>query len=163
MARTHEIYELAAVDRQALEAICRSSKAAQSLVSRAKIILLTAGGQTPDVVAAALGTTTRAVYRWRKRFKDHGLAGLHDRPRPGQPTKLSEKVIKEVLRLSVECIPKEATHWSVRLMAKAAGITTWQVRQVWDAADLKPHRLKTFKVSNDPAFAEKVIDVVGCT
>ena len=161
MARTHEIYELEAVDRQALEAICRSSKAAQSLVSRAKIILLTAGGQPPEEVAAALGTTTRAVYRWRKRFKDHGLEGLHDRPRSGQPTKLSEKVVKEVLRLSVECIPREATHWSVRLMAKAAGITTWQVRQVWETADLKPHRLKTFKISNDPEFAEKVIDVVG--
>jgi len=161
MARTHEIYQLEAVDRQALEAICRSSKAAQSLVSRAKIILFTAGGQTPEEVAAALGTTTRAVYRWRKRFKDHGLEGLQDRPRPGQPTKLSEKVVKEVLRLSVKGIPKEATHWSVRLMAKAAGITTWQVRQAWEAADLKPHRLKTFKISNDPEFAEKVIDVVG--
>lgn len=161
MARTHENYELEAVDRQALEAICRSSKAAQSLVSRAKIILFTAGGQAPEEVAAALGTTTRAVYRWRKRFKDHGLDGLHDRPRSGQPTKLSEKVVKKVLRLSVECIPKEATHWSVRLMAKAAGITTWQVRQIWEAADLKPHRLKTFKISNDPEFAEKVIDVVG--
>ena len=161
MARTHESYPLEAADRQALEAICRSSKAAQSLVSRAKVILLTAGGQTPEEVAAALGTTTRAVYRWRKRFKDHGLEGLHDRPRPGQPTKLSEKVVKEILRLSVKCIPHEATHWSVRLMAKAAGVTTWQVRQVWEAADLKPHRLKTFKISNDPEFAEKVIDVVG--
>ena len=161
MARTHEIYELKEDDRQALEAILRSPKAAQSLVSRAKMILLTASGIPPEEVAAALGTTTRAVYRWRKRFKDRGLEGLQDRPRPGQPKKLSEKVIKEVLRLSVECIPKEATHWSVRLMAKSAGITTWQVRQVWDAADLKPHRLKTFKISKDPEFAEKVIDVVG--
>lgn len=161
MARTHEIYELKVEDRQALEAILRSPKAPQSLVSRAKVILFTAAGQRAEEVAAAVGTTTRAVYRWRKRFKDHGLEGLQDRPRPGQPKKLSEKVIKEVLRLSVECIPKEATHWSVRLMAKAAGITTWQVRQVWDAADLKPHRLKTFKISNDPEFAEKVIDVVG--
>jgi transposase len=161
MARTHELYDLKAEDRQALEAILRSPKAAQSLVSRAKVILLTASGKTAEDVAVVLGTTTRAVYRWRKRFKDHGLEGLQDRPRTGQPKKLSEKVIKEVLRLSVECIPKEATHWSVRLMAKAAGITTWQVRQVWDAAALKPHRLKTFKISNDPEFAEKVIDVVG--
>ena len=63
--------------------------------------------------------------------------------------------------MTVERIPKEATHWSVRLMAKAAGITTWQVRQIWEASDLKPHRLKTFKISNDPEFAEKVVDVVG--
>ncbi len=161
MARTHELYDLNAEDRKALEAIVRSPKAAQSLVSRAKVILLTADGKTVEEVAVALGTTTRAVYRWRKRFKEQGLEGLQDRPRTGQPTKLSEKVIKEVLRMSVECIPREATHWSVRLMAKAAKITTWQVRQIWDAADLKPHRLKTFKISNDPEFAEKVIDVVG--
>ena len=63
--------------------------------------------------------------------------------------------------MTVESIPHEATHWSVRLMAKAASITTWQVRQIWQAADLKPHRLKTFKISNDPQFAEKVIDIVG--
>ncbi|ABB32268.1 transposase, IS630 family [Geobacter metallireducens GS-15] len=161
MARTHEQYELKAEDRKSLESILRSPKAAQSTVSRAKVILFTADGKTAEEVAVALGTTPRAVYRWRKRFKDHGLEGLHDRPRSGQPKKLSEKVVKEVLRLSVECIPREATHWSVRLMAKAAGITTWQVRQIWDAADLKPHRLKTFKISYDPQFADKVIDVVG--
>jgi cytochrome oxidase assembly protein ShyY1 len=81
--------------------------------------------------------------------------------RPGQPKKISVEKVKEVLRLTVECIPRESTHWSVRLMAKAAGITTWQVRQIWKAADLKPHRLQTFKISNDPEFADKVIDVVG--
>lgn len=161
MARTHEKYELKAEDRQALEALLRSPRTAQALVTRAKIILLTAEGQTAGDVASLLGTTTRAVYRWRKRFKDNGLEGLQDRPRTGQPKKLTEKVVKEVLRLTTECIPKEATHWSVRLMAKAAGITTWQVREIWEAADLKPHRLKTFKISNDPEFAEKVIDVVG--
>ena len=161
MARTHEQYELRAEDRKALETILRSPKAAQSTVSRAKVILFTADGKNAEETAIALGTTSRAVYRWRKRFKDQGLEGLQDRPRSGQPKKLSEKVVKEVLRLSVECIPREATHWSVRLMAKAAGITTWQVRQIWDAADLRPHRLKTFKISNDPQFADKVIDVVG--
>jgi len=63
--------------------------------------------------------------------------------------------------MTVERIPREATHWSVRLMAKAARITNWQVQQIWNAADLKPHRLKTFKISNDPNFAEKVVDIVG--
>lgn len=161
MARTQEKYELKVEDRLALEAFLRSPKTAQALATRAKIILLTAEGQSAEDVASILGTTTRAVYRWRKRFKDNGLEGLQDRPRTGQPKKLTEKVVKEVLRLTTECIPKEATHWSVRLMAKAAGITTWQVREIWETADLKPHRLKTFKISNDPEFAEKVIDVIG--
>ena len=161
MSRTHENYKLGAEDREVLEALLRSSTAAQSLVSRAKIILLTADGRTAEKVADLLGTSVRAVYRWRKRFKDKGFAGLKDIQRPGQPKKISGETIKEVLRLTVECIPREATHWSVRLMAKAAGITNWQVQQIWKAADLKPHRLKTFKISNDPEFANKVIDVVG--
>ena len=161
MSRTCEVYKLEDKDRETLEALLRSSTAAQSLVHRAKIILLTATGQTVEEVAKSLETSERAVYRWRKRFKDHGFSGLHDLKRPGQPKKISAKKVKEVLRLTVERLPREATHWSVRLMAKAAGVTTWQVRQIWQAADLKPHRLQTFKISNDPEFAEKVIDVVG--
>jgi len=108
-----------------------------------------------------VGTSKISVYKWRNRFRASGLDGLKDLPRSGQPKKLSAKKVKEVLTMTVEQIPKEATHWSVRLMAKAAGITTWQVRQIWEASDLKPHRLKTFKISNDPDFAEKVVDVVG--
>jgi transposase len=161
MARTHENFKLTAEDRQALEVLIRSPKAAQSLVLRARIVLLSGTGQTVEEVAALLGTSTRSVYKWRNRIKASGLDGLKDLPRSGQPKKLTAGKVKEVLTLTVERIPKEATHWSVRLMAKYAGITTWQVRKIWEASDLKPHRLKTFKISNDPRFAEKVVDVVG--
>lgn len=161
MARTHEKYELTEENRQTLEALLRSPKTAQSLVLRARVVLLSGAGKTVDEVAVLLETSPRAVYKWRNRFKAEGLDGLKDLPRTGQPKKLSADKVKEVLTLTVECIPKEATHWSVRLMAKAAKITTWQVRQIWEASDLKPHRLKTFKISNDPEFAEKVVDVVG--
>ena len=161
MARTHEQFELKAEDRLALETLLRSPKAAQSLVLRARVVLLSGAGKTVDEVATSLGTTKISVYKWRSRYKTSGLDGLNDLPRSGQPKKLSAVKIKEVLTLTVKRIPREATHWSVRLMAKAAGITTWQVRQIWEASDLKPHRLKTFKISNDPDFAEKVVDVVG--
>ena len=161
MARTHETYELSATDQKLLEALLRSHKTPQSLALRAKIILLSSAGQTVDAIAAAMGTTTASVYKWRRRFKQSGLDGLHDLPRSGQPKKLSEQKVKEVLKLTVERIPREATHWSVRLMAKYANVTTWQVRQIWEASDLKPHRIKSFKISNDPYFAEKVVDVVG--
>lgn len=161
MTRTHEKHKLSDDDRRALEAVLRSPKSAQGLVLRAQIVLLSGSGQTVEEVAAALGASKHTVYKWRRRFKASGLDGLNDLPRSGQPKKLSAKKIKEVLTLTVERIPREATHWSVRLMAKAAGITTWQVRQIWEAADLKPHRLKTFKISKDPQFAEKVVDVVG--
>jgi len=161
MARTHEDYQIRHTDEQALETLVRSPKTPQSLVERARIILMTAAGEHAEQVAEALGTTKQKVYRWRKRFKDAGLEGLRDRPRPGQPRKLSKAKVKEILDLTVHHIPREATHWSVRLMAKAAGVTNWQVSQVWEAANLKPHRIKTFKISNDLAFAEKVTDVVG--
>ncbi len=161
MARTHEKYELSAENRQVLEALLRSPKAAQSLVLRARIVLLSGAGLTAEEVATLVGTSKLSVYKWRNRFRASGLEGLKDLPRSGQPKKLSAKRVKEVLTLTVEKIPREATHWSVRLMAKAAGVTTWQVRQIWEASDLKPHRLKTFKISNDPDFADKVVDVVG--
>ena len=161
MARKQDNIILADVDRQALEAVLRSLKTPQSRALRARIVLKSGDGESVETIAASLGTSTKSVYKWRNRFLESGLDGLFDLPRSGQPKKLTEAKIKEVLQLTVERIPHEATHWSVRLMAKYAGITTWQVRQIWDAADLKPHRIQTFKISNDPLFAEKVIDVVG--
>jgi len=86
---------------------------------------------------------------------------LTDLPRSGQLLKLGPEKINEILTLTTRRVPQEATHWSVRLMAKYARVTTWQVRQVWAASDLKLHRLKIFKISNDPHFADKVVDVVG--
>src|SRR5512146_2548315 len=131
MARTPENYELTVADRQALEALLRSPKTAQSLALRARIVLLSGAGEAVEAVAASTGASTKAVYKWRNRFKESGIDGLSDQPRSGQPKKLSEQKIKEVLRLTVERIPHEATHWSLRLMAKYAGVTTWQVRQLW--------------------------------
>ena len=100
-------------------------------------------------------------YRWLKRYQESGLDGIRDLPRPGQPTKITKTKVENVLRLTQQTVPQESTHWSLRLMAKRAGITVWQVQQIWNAAGLKPQLLKTFKISNDPGFAEKVIDVVG--
>lgn len=161
MARPQEHIELADADRLALEALLRSHKTPQSRALRARIILKSGAGESVDTIAASLGASTKSVYKWRNRFLESGLDGLLDLPRSGQPKKLSEADVKKVLKLTVERIPHEATHWSLRLMAKYAGVTTWQVRQIWEAANLKPHRLQTFKISNDPQFAEKVIDVVG--
>jgi transposase len=161
MARKQEQYPIDDEAREALESLKRGRKTPKNLFDRADMILRTAAGETVESVALALRTTIRAVYRWRKRFKEFGLEGLKDRPRSGQPPKATDKLVQTVLRLTVERVPREATHWSLRLMAKYAGTTRWQVEQIWKAADLRPHRLKTFKISNDPHFAEKVIDVVG--
>jgi transposase len=161
MARPQENIILADADRQALEAVLRSHKTPQSRALRARIVLKSGAGESVEAIATSLGTSTKSVYKWRNRFLESGIDGLFDLPRSGQPKKLTEKDIKKVLTMTVEQVPHEATHWSTRLMAKYAGITTWQVRQIWEAADLKPHRIQTFKISNDPQFAEKVIDVVG--
>jgi len=133
----------------------------RSLAERARIVLLTAEGMSVVEISERLQVTRPTVYKWRKRYEENGVEGLQDQPRSGRPTKLTEAKVKRILKLTTERVPKEATHWSTRLMAKYAGVTQWQVRQVWAAADLKPHRIKTFKISNDPHFAEKVIDVVG--
>jgi len=161
MARTTEQIELTVGDREALEALLRSPKTAQSMVLRARIVLMSGTGESVEAISVLTSTSTKAVYKWRNRFKESGLDGLSDLPRSGQPKRLTKQKIKDVLTLTVARIPHEATHWSVRLMAKYAGVTTWQVRQIWEAADLKPHRIKSFKISNDPRFAEKVVDVVG--
>ena len=137
MARTHEKFTITDEQRRELESLLRSPKTAQDLASRAKIVLLTASGKRADELIVELGTTLRTIYRWRKRFKEHGIKGLVDRPRSGQPKKLTDETVKEVLRMTVECIPHEAIHWSVRLMAKAAR------HHMAGATDMECSRFKT--------------------
>ncbi len=115
----------------------------------------------PKEINEQLLISAPVVFKWRKRYLEAGLEGLNDPPRSGKPRKLSAQKVNEVLTLTTRRVPCEATHWSVRIMAKYAAVTTWQVRQVWAASDLKPHSLKTFKISNDPHFADKVVDVVA--
>jgi len=161
MPKRSKVFSISRADRTELQRWRRVRNTPHSLAQRARLILLLADGVAPVDVMEALDVTRPTVFKWRKRFEQDGVDGLLDQPRPGQPRKLTEKKIKEVLRLTVDYIPREATHWSTRLMAKYADITQYQVREIWKAADLRPHRLKTFKISNDPQFAEKVIDVVG--
>ena len=118
-------------------------------------------GAVHTETAKLLHVSRPTLYLWRRRYLAEGLAGLVDRPRSGRPTVLDGRTVERILFLTTERVPVEANHWSTRLMARYAGVTQWQVRQVWQAADVKPHRLKTFKLSRDPQFANKVIDVVG--
>ena len=108
-----------------------------------------------------VGVSVRNVYKWVWRYDAEGIDGLHERRRPGRPRSLSLDQVMEILTMTVEEVPPGATHWSQRSMAKAVGVTQYQVGQVWAAAGLKPHRLRSFKISDDPKFAEKVVDVVG--
>jgi transposase len=153
--------QLTEADAETLKSWLRTTTQSQGQVTRAKIILALADGASPSEVADAQQVSRKTVHKWKNRFAEAGVEGLMDQPRPGRPTVIDQKTVDRVLTLTTQRIPQEATHWSVSLMAEYAGITTWQVRQIWKAADLKPHRLKTFKISNDPDFSEKVVDIVG--
>ncbi len=154
-------FELAADDRETLKQWLQSSNTRRSLAERSRIVLLTADGMSATEIQRKLDVSRPTVCKWRRRYREDGVDGLRDTSRSGRPTTLTEKMAKQILDLTTTRIPKEATHWSTRLMARYSGATQWQVRQVWAASLLKPHRLKTFKISNDPQFAEKVLDVVG--
>ncbi len=161
MGRPFREIEISKSDRAQLRKLCRSGTTPQRLVDRAQIVLLFGEGKLAPEIAELTGFSYNAVCRWGQRFEQSGIVGLKDKPRPGQPKKLTSAKAKEILRFTVERIPHESTHWSLRLMAKYAGVSIHHVRKVWKAADLKPHRLKSFKISKDPEFAEKVEDVVG--
>ena len=126
-------------------------------------MLLAGAGTDVEEIAERTGFSRNAVYRWRWRHRHESRAvdGLEDEQRAGGPVGLPQKKAREILRRTVHEIPHEATHWSLRLMAKYAGVSMHEVRRMWEAADLKPHWIKNFKSSTGPDFAGKVLGVVG--
>ena len=108
-----------------------------------------------------LQVTSQTVGKWRQRFIDLRLDGLLDAPRPGQPRKISDAQVEEVIALTLERKPTDATHWSTRQMAKATRLNQTAVGRIWRAFGLQPHRRETFKLSTDPLFIDKVRDIVG--
>lgn len=132
------------------------------LAQRAQIIHLAAEGVFSHVIAQQLGVSRPTVQLWRQRFLALRCAGLEkDAPRPGRLPKISQEKIKTVIEATLHTIPKDATHWSTRTMAKAQGLSEATVRRIWQQHNLKPHLIKTFKLSRDKKFLEKLYDVVG--
>lgn len=147
--------------REELLSWTRSTSLPQGQVTRARILLALDQGERVIDIGKAQGVSLKTVHKWRNRFEAEGVDGLLDQARPGRPTVIEPETVERVLELTTTRVPREATHWSGRLMAEYAGTTLWQVQQIWKAAGLKPHLYKTFKISNDPDFAEKVTDIVG--
>jgi transposase len=149
-------------DRRTLQRWARGRRAAARLVLRAKIVLLAAAGKLNQDIAAELGTGMKTVCLWRNRFAKSGLAGIEkDAPRGGRPATARAEVAAEIVRMTTTEKPPAATHWSTRTLAAELGTSPAMVQRVWKAHRLQPHRVKTFKLSNDPQFAEKLVDVVG--
>lgn len=152
---------LAAEENNRLVEWARRRTTAQALALRARIVLACAQGATNRQVAERLRVTVQTVGKWRQRFVDQRLDGLLDAPRPGQPRKISDAKVEEVIAMTLERRPREATHWSTRLMAKATGLNQTAIVRIWQAFGLQPHRSETFKLSTDPLFIDKVRDIVG--
>jgi transposase len=145
-----------------LESRARARSAAARSVERARIVLLAAAGMQDKQIAAKLRIMPETAARWRNRFLDGGLAALDkDAPRPGRPSTITPAKIQEVVGKTTQEKPSNATHWSTRSMAKASGLSEKSVRRIWHQHGLKPHLARTFKVSNDPQFAEKLEAIIG--
>jgi transposase len=148
-------------DREVLEGWLRTRTTPQRQVERARIVLGSADGLSGYELADRLGISRPTVQRWLDRYKAHGVAGLEDRPRSGRPKRITPEVEAEVVRKTLEEAVPRGTHWSTRLMGKEMGLHSTQISRIWRAHGLKPHRVKTFKLSRDPRFVEKLRDVVG--
>lgn len=152
---------LSDTERAELERITRSLSLPAGLVRRAEIVLRSADGATHRAIAAAVGVSLPLVSHWRQRFRDHRLAGLYDAPRPGRPRTHDEDEVARLLRTVLRTRPKEATHWSVRGIAAKTGISKSTVQRYFALFGVQPHRTRSFKLSTDPFFVEKVRDIVG--
>jgi transposase len=148
--------------KKALEGGARARSASSRSVERARIVLLAGAGLQDQQIAAQLKITPEKAARWRNRFLDEGMSALDkDAPRPGRTRTITQDKVREVVRMTTQEKPVKATHWSTRTMAEASGLSEKSVRRIWHKHGLKPHLIRTFKVSNDLLFAEKLETIVG--
>ena len=153
---------LTTADRVRLDAIVRDRNSPQKHVWRARIVLLTADGEGTNAITRAIAKDKTVVWRWQERFMHEGVAGLtRDKTRPSRIAPLPAATVDRVVALTNQAPPHEATHWTASAMAAAVGISPSSVRRIWTRHGLQPHRVRSFKLSNDPKFAAKLKAVVG--
>lgn len=159
--RADAVIELGQEERLELEKTARSRRTPQAIALRARIILMTADGAVPTIISEALAVSQPTIRKWRARYVEQGLAGLRSEARPGRPRSLDDQRVADLLNQALQTRPAKQTHWSVRSFAAEANISKDMAHRLFRAAGLQPHRSRTFKLSNDPAFVEKVRDITG--
>jgi len=154
--------EVTPADRGRLQSIVRDRNSPQKHVWRARIVLLSADCLGTMAIMRAVGKGKTVVWRWQQRFMEEGVAGLtRDKTRPSRIAPLPAATVDRVIELTNQAPPHQATHWTAPAMAKAVAISPSSVRRIWAGQGLQPHRVRAFKLSNDPKFADKLKEVVG--
>jgi transposase len=161
MGRPNTALVISEAERKDLRMIVRARSMPHAVVRRAQIILRSAAGESNRAVARACGVSAPIVSLWRRRYQRDGLAGLHSELRPGRPRKHSDDQVAGLLRTVLRSKPAVATHWTVRSAAAKTGISKSSVGRYFALFDLQPYRSKSFKLSTDPFFVEKVREIVG--
>ena len=163
MPRGRQLSPLVLDDQQRTDllALARSTSMPHALVQRAQLILASAEGLTNKAVAQRVGLSPNVVGKWRRRFLESGITGLHDQLRPGRPRTYDDEAVATLINRTLHDTPADATHWSVRSMAAAQGVSKSTVHRWFQLFGVKPHLTRTFKLSNDPFFIEKLRDIVG--
>jgi putative transposase len=161
MGRPKAALVLDAQQREQLESLANARSLPAGLVMRARIVLMSAAGLNNRQIARRLGKSQVTIAKWRRRFLQRDVAGLHDELRPGRPRPISDEKVAQLIRKTLNTQPKDGTHWSIRRMARQTQLSKSTVHRVWQAFGLQPHRQRHFKLSNDPFFVEKVRDIVG--
>lgn len=160
--RVAPVISLDPQEQSTLESWARGRSTPARLVARANIVLLAAQGLQNKDIASQLGLARSVVHLWRSRFAKQRIAGIEkDAPRGGRPRTIPQAVVHEIVEKTTQETPTNATHWSTRTLAEQVGVSHATVHRIWQANQLKPHLVRTFKLSNDPHFAEKVVDIVG--
>jgi transposase len=162
MARTTDGIKLTCKERAELEALASNGNTAQKIAKRARIVLLTADGLSVNAIMREANASKTSVWNWPKRFLEAGIDGLKkDKSKKPGKAPLSDAVKAKVVEMAATSRPANATHWSLRLLARANGISARSVERILAEHGLKPHLTRAFKVSRDPDFASKVRDIVG--
>lgn len=161
MGRTTPKTTLREEEVEALEALVRRGSSSNAEARRARVLLLCSQGLSHTEIAAKIGICRQSVSKWQRRFERDRLEGLADLPRPGAPRQVGDEKIAEVMRLTLESKPSNATHWSTRRMARKVGLSHDTIARIWQTFGVQPHRSESFQLSSDPFFVEKVRDVVG--